>query len=320
MLWLARISIACLVACPLLASTSDARSHCTRTLAAGADVQAVLDQARAGHTICLSTGVYRGDLEIRVGGSPNHRLTLMSAPGQHGTIAGIVWIAANDVTISHLHIDGHGRGQNAVQLTAARTRLLGNDITNDHSDDSCVILGDHSYGRAAYPVISHNRIHDCGPLSSNFDHGVYDSYSVGARMTDNIISRNAAYGVQIYPDAQHGVVSGNIIVENGKGIVFGGDTGTTSGANRVQGNLIANPRVGFNVETYWPQRPGVGNVAVGNCLWGRGGGAGLDPQLTAVTLRRNRVGRPQLDAALGLRGDPGCGALAARLRRARPGP
>ncbi|MDQ6822740.1 MAG: right-handed parallel beta-helix repeat-containing protein [Actinomycetota bacterium] len=318
--YLARISIAGLSACLLFASASHARSRCTRTLAAGTDVQAVLDQVRPGQTICLRAGAYQGDLDIGVGGSPNHRLTLTSAPGQHAAIAGIVWIAANDVTVSNLLIDGHGRHQNAVQLTAAQTRLFGNDITNSHSDNSCVILGDHSYGRADYPVISHNLIHDCGLPSSNFDHGIYDSYSIGARITDNVISANATYGVQIYPDARAGLISANIIVYNGKGIVFGGDNGTTSDANRLQGNLIAYPRVGFNIETYWPQRPGVGNIATGNCLWGRGGGPGVDPRLAAVSLRRNRIGRPRLDAAYALRGDPGCQAIAASLRRAHPGP
>jgi hypothetical protein len=224
------------------------------------------------------------------------------------------------VTVSDLHIDGHGRGQNAVQFTAARTRLLGNDVTNDHSDDSCVILGDHSYGRADDPIISHNRIHDCGVPSSNFDHGIYDSYSVGARITDNVISANSTYGVQIYPDAQGAVVSRNIVVRNGKGIVFGGDNSTTSNSNRVQDNLIAYPRVGYNLESYWPQRPGGGNVAIGNCLWGRGGGPGLDPGLTGVTLRGNRVGKPRLSVSFALLADPGCRAIAARLRRAHPGP
>jgi hypothetical protein len=316
----ARTVVICLLAYALIASTSQARSHCSRTLAAGADVQAILDHARAGQTICLGTGVYRGDLEIHNAGSPRHRLTLTSAPGQQATIAGIVWIAGDDVTVSDLHIDGHGRGQNAVQLTAARTRLIGNDITNDHSDDSCLILGDHSYGRADYPVITHNRLHDCGVPSSNFDHGIYDSYTVGARITQNIISANATYGVQIFPDAQGGLISANIIFDNGKGIVFGGERGWTSNANRVQGNLIAASRVGYNVESYWPQGLGTGNIAAGNCLWARGGGPGLDPQLNRVRLRANRVGRPRFGAGLALLSDRGCAAIATRLRRAHPGP
>jgi hypothetical protein len=194
MIWLGRILTACLVASSLLASASDARSRCTRTLAAGADVQTALNHARAGQTICLSTGVYRGDVEIQVGGSRRHPLTLTSAPGARATIAGIVWIAANDVTVSPAHRWSRAWAE-PVQFTAARTRLLGNDVTNDHSDDSCVILGDHSYGRADDPIISHNRIHDCGVPSSTFDHGIYDSYSVGARITDNVISANSTYGV-----------------------------------------------------------------------------------------------------------------------------
>ena len=317
---LASISIASLIALYLFAAASDARSSCTRTLAAGAEVQSAMDHARPGQTICLRAGTYRGDLDIAVSGSRRQRLRLTSAPGQRATIAGIVWIAADDVSLSGLQIDGYGRGQNVVQLTGARTRVFGDEITNDHSDHSCVILGDHSYGRADYPVISHNLIHDCGLPSSNFDHGIYDSYSIGARITDNVISSNATYGVQIYPDAQGGLVSANIIVFNGKGVVFCGEGGTTSDANRLQGNLIAYSRVGFNLETYWAPQPGVRNVAAGNCLWARGGGAGVDPQLTAVTLERNRTGRPRLDASFTLRNDPGCGRIAAHLRRAHPGP
>src|ERR1700730_9120084 len=106
-----RIVVICLLACLLIASAGQAHSRCTRTLAAGADVQTALNHARAGQTICLSTGVYRGDVEIQVGGSRRPPLTLTSAPGARATIAGIVWIAANDVTVSDLHIDGHGRGQ-----------------------------------------------------------------------------------------------------------------------------------------------------------------------------------------------------------------
>ena len=74
-------------------------------------------------------------------------------------------------------------------------------------------------------MIEHNRIHDCGVLpATNLDHGIYVAEADHTVIRRNLIYDNADRGVQLYPDADGTVVTGNVIDGNGEGVIFGGDS------------------------------------------------------------------------------------------------
>ena len=53
---------------------------------------------------------------------------------------------------------------------------------------------------ASQDTITGNRIHDCGRLpSTNYDHAIYVENTVGLKITDNVIYKNADRAVQLYP-------------------------------------------------------------------------------------------------------------------------
>ena len=121
-----------------------------------------------------------------------------------------------------------------------------NDVTNRHTT-ICFLLGSIEWGRARGTVIEHNRIHNCGEMPpSNHHHGIYVEASDRARITGNWIYDNADRGVQLFPDAQNTYVAGNVIDGNGQGVVFS----RKSSNNVVENNVLSNPLVRYNIESF----------------------------------------------------------------------
>jgi parallel beta-helix repeat protein len=175
--------------------------------------------------------------------------------------------------------------------------FVGNDVTNGHTA-ICFVLGGTRYGRADRVVIRGNRIHHCGRLpATNHDHGIYLAHSSRAVISGNEIFDNADRGVQLYPNAQRARIVGNVIDGNGQGVIFSGANDRASSNNLVAGNVIANSRLRYNVESYWPRgNPvGTGNVVRGNCLSGaaRGGPSGVQSPSVGFVARDNVVGAPR---------------------------
>ena len=97
--------------------------------------------------------------------------------------------------------------------------------------------------------------------------------SAGARIVDNVIYGNAGGdGIAFSPNAQFSVARRNLIVDNGGGIYFGGDTKTASRGNRVEQNVIARSANVVVHSGYASSGSpvGSGNVVKGNCIWGSG--------------------------------------------------
>jgi hypothetical protein len=171
-------------------------------------VQHLVDSLQAGDTGCLRGGRYdEPSLRFSHGGTSTARLTLRSYPGERATIgADYVYLAstAPDVTISGVTIEGRPYAAPTVQVMAADAVLEDSTVTNHNLAESCVILGNlHGYGAAERPIIRRNRLHDCGnPLDGLHDHAIYVESTTDASITDNVIWHAAAYGIQLYPDAQ----------------------------------------------------------------------------------------------------------------------
>ncbi len=155
--------------------------------------------------------------------------------------------------------------------------LRDNEITNHHSEICVHVTAYPGAGPPRGVVIEGNRIHDCGSLpATNMDHGIYIGEARDTVIRDNWIYDNADRGIQLYPDADGTLVTGNVIDGNGQGVAIGGSGSQTSDNNLVEHNVITNSTIRYNVEGSWGSSVGTGNVVRENCTIGgaRGGDTG----------------------------------------------
>ena len=241
---------------------------CDRFADPGENLGELVSALSTGETGCLNAGEHQapdGQLKIE---SPE--ITLAAAPGASAKLTGRVWIApgADGVAIQGLELDGRNdKDLPSPTISADDVVLLGNDISNDHTT-ICVSIGGGP-GRSSRTVIEGNLVHDCGELpATNHHHGIYVADATETTIRDNWIYGNADRGIQLYPNADGSVITGNVIDDNGQGIIFGGSPGETSERNLVEGNLITNSELRYNLESSWQGSVGTGNVARGNCLFG----------------------------------------------------
>ena len=252
------------VTCDRVASTLGSDSYAGTVTYPYATVAKLLSSLRADQTGCLRAGVYEQDVEVVRGGTAGAPITLTSYPGERAILLGRLVIAetANWVVIEQLDLDGRNEARlPSPTVNGDNVTFRGNDVTNRHTG-ICFLLGSDEWGRARGTVIERNRIHNCGHLPpTNHDHGIYVEVSEGARITDNWIYDNADRGIQLFPDAQRTYVARNVIDGNGQGVLFSRD----SSNNVVEQNVISNPVVRYNLETFALE--GDGNIARRNCVW-----------------------------------------------------
>jgi parallel beta-helix repeat protein len=244
--------------------------------------QRLVDSLDPGDVGCLRAGTYSEDVTVNHGGSgESSRVVIRSYDGERAKISGRLYVPdrANYVTIEKLDLDGHDAptcdaGSTCTRLPSPTVNgdhivFQDNDVTNRHVA-ICFNLGAAGYGRAVANVIQRNRIHNCGRMSpvSNHDHGIYLAYSDDTRILSNVIYDNADRGVQLYPDAQHSLIKGNVIDGNGEGLIFSGAGGTASNDNVVENNVITNSKIRHDVESWYPDQIGRGNVVRNNCVHG----------------------------------------------------
>jgi hypothetical protein len=217
-------------------------------------------------------------LNVPRGGEPEAPITLRSYPGERATIAGamlVVPVAASDVVLSGLDIDGSDHDEVTVWLQADRVVVEDSTITNRRRALSCILIGgdlppgDYAEG----VVIRNNRITECGKRGSTHDHGVYAADALDSRIEGNLIAGVAAYGVQLYPRARHVRVAQNTIVDTFAGVIFGGSRSAAARDNTVERNVIAGARDDFLAVSWWDGPEGSGNTLERNCLRARRGEA-----------------------------------------------
>ncbi len=262
-------------------------------------VQKLSDSLAPGQTGCLRSGDYSEDVTIRQGGTAGAPVVIQSYPGERATIAGRLRLAsgADYVTIGDLKLLGLEHGHACATMCAsptidaAHTTFRNDDVTNNHADAICFLLGDANgvYGNADYTTIEDSRIHDCGVLpASNLEHGIYVEETHGSQIVNDLIYDNADRGIQLYPQAESTLIEGNIIYGNGEGVDFGARGRQTSSDNIVAHNIISHSNVLYNVlSAYGPgDQVGHGNVVHDNCI----GGGAMDKSGTLGGIGANHDG------------------------------
>jgi hypothetical protein len=307
------------VTCTKVASTTGSDSAIGTEAAPFRTAEKLVSSLSSGQTGCLRAGTYSTDNQVKV---TEAGITLASYPGERARLRTRLWIAegANGVTVRDLVLDGVNTGDLPSPTVNANDAVFrNNEVTNEHTA-ICFDLGSRTYGRANRTLIEANRIHDCGSLpATNHDHGIYVARADYTVIRDNLIYRNADRGIQLYPDAQHSTITGNVIDGNGQGILFAGDFGEASSNNLVENNLITNAKLRYNVESWYPDgNPiGTGNIVRNNCIWGGEQGNIDGPGFSATG---NLIANPlYVDRASGnfaLQGGSPCAGI---LRGATPG-
>jgi len=230
-------------------------------------LSALLADLQSGQTGCLRAGTYASrQFVIKTPG-----VTLTSYPGERATVRGQLRFSyqADGAVAENMNLDGRNvDGLLGPLIYADDAVLRGNDITNDHQG-ICVAVSNYADLPPTRGVlIEDNVIHDCGQLpSTNHHHGIYVSHARNTVIRDNLIYGNADRGVQLYPDADDSVVTGNIIDGNGEGVIFGGGPDSSSDDNLVANNVITGSNIRWNIQSNWQGPVGSGNVARDNCVW-----------------------------------------------------
>jgi nitrous oxidase accessory protein NosD len=252
------------LACDKVASPLGFNSNPGTTTKPYATVEKLAGSLRPGQTGCLRAGVYQRDVKISKGGTPAAPISITSFPGERATLIGRLYVAdeANNVVVQQLDLDGRNRAAlPSPTVNGDNVVFRENDVTNEHTS-ICFLLGSSEWGRARGTLLEHNRIHDCGAMPpTNHHHGIYVEAAEDARIIGNWIYDNADRGIQLFPDAQRTYVAWNVIDGNGQGIVFS----RKSANNTVEYNVLSNPLVRYNLETF--QLSGTGNIARRNCVW-----------------------------------------------------
>jgi arylsulfatase A-like enzyme len=279
-------------------------------------VTQLLAAVQPGQTACLrgypenspqpaAAGLYEEDVVTIV--KPG--ITLRSQPGEVAQIKARLTIAAPDVTLSNLVLDGRNPSNFAgLRLTAVadNAKLLHNDITT-RSTANC-LWADGATPPASAPVenleLRHNRIHDC-LIGAILEEGRY------ASVTDNLIVDNQSSGVRLGTNTDYSIVQRNVIERNANSVQYG----TGSDANYVAFNVLSNPE---NLNVTSQGAPGNYNVLGYNCLWKAGGDDALDPAATSPNLDFDEVvvvenvtadpgyAGPQSEGDLGIAGGNRC--------------
>jgi parallel beta-helix repeat protein len=227
-------------------------------------LQGALDRLAPGDTLFLRGGTYSGSFVIARDGTERQPIVIRSYRGENAVIQGRLKIAASHLVVTSLVFDQSGGSVQdvAIWLAGGSDDWIAYDEVR-HSARSGIFVGD---GVDRLSIVG-NWIHDDG-TDHRLDHGIYWSGGLGGLVTQNVIQGNAAYGVQLYPNATGIVVQRNTISGNGRsGIVVGGDASQTSNANSLLDNVVAqNGEQG--IRTSWDGPVGSGNVARGNVAFG----------------------------------------------------
>jgi parallel beta-helix repeat protein len=302
------------VTCSKVASPIGSDAAAGTTAAPYRTAQKLVNSLAAGQTGCLRAGTYAESIDDY---SPN--LTLTSYPGERATLKGRLYISdqASGTTVSSLNLDGRSAstGSASPTITGSNVTFTDDDVTN-YNTAICFMVGSPVVGQARNVVIANNNIHNCGKLpAANHDHGIYLEAADGTVIRNNRIHNNADRGIQLFPNADNSVITGNVIDSNGEGIIFSGEfvdsgvfqtsdgqgTYETSDNNRVEHNVITNSLVRHNVESAYPAGMpfGKGNIVDDNCIAGANGwyaeadGSGIQSPQEGFAATNNLVADPQ---------------------------
>jgi hypothetical protein len=162
--------------------------------------------ARAGDTVLVRGGVYRGQVFLRFSGEPDKPIVFRNAPGErpvldgegkgrlelqseHGWRKPIGWIVVEGFEVRN--------GWDGIKFYNAHHIVLKGNFIHDNLNQG--ILGNGHHVRIEGNVIAHNGF-KADNEQSNKEHGIYAT-GTDFEIINNVIHSNRAYGIQVagYP-------------------------------------------------------------------------------------------------------------------------
>jgi Right handed beta helix region len=249
---------------------SGGRGHALRT------IQAALRRVRPGDTVVVSPGLYgrRGAISrLSPSGTAEKPIRLIGRRGsKRPRLRGQVRLDGDHLRVRRFVFDGptgpvsersgENPGGEDVQLW-----VRGNDAVVADSEIRDNLWHAGIYVTADGTRLLRNYVHDNGdrsnPDNANLDHGIYWASGQGGVASDNLIVRNVAYGLQLFPEPRGVRVLHNTLAANGKGgLILAEETTGTEVAN----NIIAfngSPGIDFELDR-------IENVVHNNLFWENG--------------------------------------------------
>jgi parallel beta-helix repeat protein len=201
-------------------------------------IQAAINQAAAGNTISVNSGVYFEKLVFPAGGSAGSPLTLRASSGHHPIVDGtgvpgsnVILIDGTSAAKNYIVVQGFELRNNLGVNDGSGVRILGSGTGIEIRDNEIHnVTGNHAMGITVYGtnpaaiadlVIEGNLIHDCEPaqsealtLNGNID---------GFEITDNIVRDVNSIGIDciggetdIQPNSslvcRNGLIRGNTVI------------------------------------------------------------------------------------------------------------
>lgn len=169
-------------------------------------IQKAAEVARAGDTVLVRGGVYRGHVFLRYSGEPGKPIVFRSVPSEKPVVDGegrgrielqseqggrkpIGWITVEGFEVRN--------GWDGIKFYNAHHIVLKGNFVHDNANQG--ILGNGHHVRIEGNVIAHNGFKPDNE-KSNLEHGIYAT-GTDFEILNNVIHSNRAYGIQVagYP-------------------------------------------------------------------------------------------------------------------------
>lgn len=218
-----------------------------------------------GTTVHVAPGVYTGGFKTTASGSMEARIVYESTERWGAKIvpplnsnSSTAWQNRGSyVDIVGFEVDGSQyqggakwlsgiySGGSYVSIRNNQVHHIANDVPCESSGGAGI--GVDGYYRGIKSEVTGNSLHDIGPDSCRFIHGIYVSTSATVR--SNIVFRISGAGIHLWHDANNVLIAGNTVTGSDAGIIVGGgDYYHTHGPNdrtQVLNNIVYDNRSGI---------------------------------------------------------------------------
>jgi hypothetical protein len=231
-------------------------------------VQHLIQAVPAGGAACLVSGQTFNSRAVI-----SRNVALRSSGSTHATLLGGITIesGADGSSVSGLTIHGRGSGRAVILVQANDIHIVGNSIDGIGSTDTntaCV-----NVDRARGVVIDSNSISSCTKATRTglAAPGIFVGSGYGTRISNNLITHTAGYGIVLGPNAQHSHVTHDIVDGTAGGILINGNAKTASSYNVIEDDILSNLG-GHAVLAQWGGLTGTHNAVSSTCMWHAFGG------------------------------------------------
>jgi hypothetical protein len=202
-------------------------------------------RVRAGDTVWLRDGTYRGSFRTELEGTPGQWIVFRQYPGERATIDGTLRADGAYLTFWGFEIMQSAPSTYGIQANTDHGRFI-NLVVHDAGTQGVSFWTPAVDAELYGCIIYNNGSHE------NLDHGVYVHNEEGTKLiTDNVFFDNLARGIQVYASRNNPLIRGVRVEGN---VSF--NNGTISPVVAGRENLIFNAPV-----------PTSGMVAIGNMLY-----------------------------------------------------